>query len=167
MKGPLTIHNDIKNGRIKLQKEETIQEESLLELNKILKRTLGYKSKDQVNAIKNIKKFYDGREKLSNFIMIILEWYLSQTQCEIMFILNWSGNFVLSSNTKATILAITDTKLYVPVVALSTQDNAKSIATIKSGFKRTINWNKYIFKVSTQTPNPYWDYLINPSFRDL
>ena len=67
MKGPLTIHNDIKNGRIKLQKEETIQEESLLELNKILKRTLGYKSKDQVNAIKNIKKFYNGREKVIKF----------------------------------------------------------------------------------------------------
>ena len=38
---------------------------------------------------------------------------------------------------------ITDTKLYVSVVTLSTQDNAKLLQQIKSGFKRTINWNKY------------------------
>ena len=34
---------------------------------------------------------------------------------------------------------ITDTKLYVPVVTLSTQDNAKLLEELKSGFKRTIN----------------------------
>ena len=38
---------------------------------------------------------------------------------------------------------ITDTKLYVPVVILSTQDNAKLLQQLKSGFKRTINQNKY------------------------
>ena len=37
---------------------------------------------------------------------------------------------------------ITDTKLYVPVVTLSTQDNAKLLEQLKSGFKKTINWNK-------------------------
>ena len=45
-KRPLNIHNDIKNGRVKLRKEETIQEESLSQLNEILKGDLGYKSKD-------------------------------------------------------------------------------------------------------------------------
>ena len=39
--------------------------------------------------------------------------------------------------------SITDTKLYVPVVTLSNQDNAKLLEQLKSGFKRTINWNKY------------------------
>ena len=38
---------------------------------------------------------------------------------------------------------ITDTKLYVPVVTLSTQDNTKLIEQLKSGFKGTIIWNKY------------------------
>ena len=38
---------------------------------------------------------------------------------------------------------ITETKLYVLVVTLSTQDNAKLLQQLKSGFKRTINWNKY------------------------
>ena len=41
---------------------------------------------------------------------------------------------------------ITETKLYVPVVTLSTQDNAKLLTQLKSGFKRTINWTKYLSK---------------------
>ena len=36
-------------------------------------------------------------------------------------------------------VAITDGKLYVPVVTLSTQDNVKLLDQLKSGFKRTIN----------------------------
>ena len=46
--------------------------------------------------------------------------------------------------------SITDTKLHVPVVTLSTQDNAKVLEQLKSGFKRTINWNKYQSKLSTE-----------------
>ena len=49
-----------------------------------------------------------------------------------------------------TAFSITDTKIYIPVVTLSTQDNAKLLDQLKSGFKRTINWNKYHTKVSTE-----------------
>ena len=48
--------------------------------------------------------------------------------------------------------AITDTKLYVPVVTLSTQDNAKLLHQLKSGFKRTTNWNKFN-QVTKQSQN--------------
>ena len=41
---------------------------------------------------------------------------------------------------------ITETNLYVPVVTLSTQDNAKLLPQFKSGFKRTISWNKSLSK---------------------
>ena len=61
---------------------------------------------------------------------------------------------MLSNDTKATTVAIKDTKLYVPVVILSTQDNAKLLHQLKSGFKRKINWNKYQSKVTVQVPNP-------------
>ena len=37
---------------------------------------------------------------------------------------------------------MTDTKLYVPVVTLSTEDNVKLLKQLESGFNRTINWNK-------------------------
>ena len=38
---------------------------------------------------------------------------------------------------------ITDTKLYVPVVTLSKENDIKLLEQLKSGFKRTIKWNKY------------------------
>ena len=57
---------------------------------------------------------------------------------------------------------ITDTKLYVPGVTLST-DNAKLLQQLKSGFKRTINWNKYEAKTTQNAPKQYFDFLMEPS----
>ena len=82
-------------------------------------------------------------------------------------ILTWSVVCVLSNDTKVTTFAITDTKLYVLLLTLSTQDSTKLLRQLKSGFKRTINWNKYQSKVTIQVPNPYLDYLINPSFEGV
>ena len=59
-------------------------------------------------------------------------------------------------------LPITDTKLYVSVVTLSSKDNSKLLEQSKSHFKRTINWNRFQFKIATQTQNRYLDFLINP-----
>ena len=78
--------------------------------------------------------------------------------CEIDLILTWSKNCVISSATGETKLAITDPKLYVPVVTLSTQDNAKLLGQLRSGFKRTINWKKYQSKASTERQNQYSDF---------
>ena len=47
-----------------------------------------------------------------------------------------------------------------PVVTLSTQDNAKPLDQLKTGFKRTINWNKYQSKESPERINQYSDFLI-------
>ena len=88
--------------------------------------------------------------------------------CEINLILTWSENFVIAHNTAANqvaTFAITDTKLYVPVVTLSTQDNAKLLQQLESGFQRIINWNKHQSKVTIKVPNPYLNYLIDPSFQ--
>ena len=63
--------------------------------------------------------------------------------CEINVILTWSEKCVLANDTKAATFAITDTKLYVSVVTLSTQENAKLLQQLISGFKKTISWNKY------------------------
>ena len=62
---------------------------------------------------------------LSNFWRTL---EMSLINCEITFDLNWSENCVIVATnavTQATTFSITDTKLYVPVVTLSTQDNAK------------------------------------------
>ena len=85
---------------------------------------------------------------------------------EINLDLNWSKNCVIVAaaitHQDAT-FSITDTKLYVPVVTLLTQDNAKLLEQLKSGFKRTVKWNEYQSKISTRRPNQYLDYLIGPS----
>ena len=57
---------------------------------------------------------------------------------------------------------ITDTKRYVLVVTLSTQDNAKLIDKLKSGFKRPIHWNKYQSKITPQVQKRYLELSIDP-----
>ena len=68
---------------------------------------------------------------------------------------------------QGTTFLITDTKLYVPVVALSTEDNTKLLNQLKAGFKRTINWNKYQSEMSTERQNQYLDYLIDSKFQGV
>ena len=63
--------------------------------------------------------------------------------CEINLTLTWSENCVIFSATGATKFKITDTELFVPIVTLSTQDNAKLFEQLKSGFQTAINCNKY------------------------
>ena len=66
--------------------------------------------------------------------------------CEVNLILTWSSTCVIVSTgnaNQAATFAITDTKLYVPVVTLSTQEHTKFLQQLKSVFKRVINWNKY------------------------
>ena len=87
--------------------------------------------------------------------------------CEIYVIQNWSANSVISDTAanQDTTSAITDTKLYVPVVTLSTQGNTKLLRQLKSGFKRTINWNKYQSDPKTYAQNQYLNHLDDPSFQ--
>ena len=87
--------------------------------------------------------------------------------CEVNHILTWSKYCVISSATGKTKFKITETKLYIPVVTLSTQDNAKLLQQLKSGFKRTINWNKYESNIKTFAQNRYLNHLINPSFQGV
>ena len=88
--------------------------------------------------------------------------------CEINLILKCNANcFIVSTNVanQNTTFAITDTKLYVPVVTSSTQDNAKLLQQLKSGFKRVINWNKYLSKPELLAQNPILNHLVEPSFQ--
>ena len=90
--------------------------------------------------------------------------------CEVNLILTWSSTCVLiatSIQNQAAIFAITDTKLYVPVVTLSTQENTKFLQQLKSGFKRVINWNKYLSKSELLAQNPNLNHLVEPSFQGI
>ena len=59
--------------------------------------------------------------------------------CEVNVILAWSSTCVITNSTGAGRFAIADTKCYVPVITLSTQDNSKLLQQLKSDFKRVIN----------------------------
>ena len=83
---------------------------------------------------------------------------------EVNLILTWFAICFMVYNDIAT-FALTETKLYVPVVTLSTQDNAKLLRQLKSGFNRTINRNKYLIKPELLRRNPNFNYLVEPSLQ--
>ena len=63
--------------------------------------------------------------------------------CKVELSLKWYENCILSSAGTAATFAITDTKLYVLVVTLKIEDNAKLSELLSEGFKRSVYWNKY------------------------
>ena len=90
--------------------------------------------------------------------------------CEVELILSWSHNCVIISTGVANqnpTFTITETNLYVPIVTLSTQYDAKLLSQLKSGFKRTISWNKYLAKPELLAQNANLNNLIEPSFQGV
>ena len=63
-----------------------------------------------------------------------------------------------------TTFEITDTKLYVPAVTLSTEDDNKLLEQLKTGFTRTIKWQKYTSEMPNPTEIHNLNYLIDPTF---
>ena len=61
----------------------------------------------------------------------------------------------------------TSTKLYVPAVTLSINNNIKFLENIKQGFKRTVSWNKYYSEITTQPKNNNIDYPTDLTFRNI
>ena len=77
--------------------------------------------------------------------------------CKIDLELTWHKDCMISSADAAAnhvvSFMITDTKLYVPVVTLSTKDNTNLTKQLNEGFKRTIYWNQYVSKPFPETPH--------------
>ena len=80
--------------------------------------------------------------------------------CKIHLQLNWNNNCVIygsdtyagddNANNRETIFKITSTKVYVPIVTLSTKDNVNLIKQLNEGFKRSVYWNEYKPKKETK-----------------
>ena len=87
--------------------------------------------------------------------------------CEVSLNLIRSSTSVITNSTGAGTFEITDTKLYVPVVTLSTQYNAKLLKQLKSGFKRVVNWNKYVSKPELLAQNPNLLHFVKRSFQGV
>ena len=96
---------------------------------------------------------------------------MSLINCEINLILTWSENRVIDSTTNVAdqnaTFAITDTKQYVPVVTLSTQDNSNLLQQLDFCFKIVINWNKYLSQPELLAQNPNLNHSVEPSFQGV
>ena len=102
--------------------------------------------------------------------------------CEITLVLSWYKECVLvgkafrgppaaaanriNSPTNAK-FEINDCKLYVAVVTLSAENDNKLLEQLKSGFRITIKWNKYMSQMSNQNKNNNLNYLIDPTFSNV
>ena len=103
--------------------------------------------------------------------------------CEEEMILTWSKNCVLvdmtlraagNNNDPPAIdppteltFEIRDSKLYIPVVTLSKENDTKLLEQLKSGFERTTKWNKYRSQMTVQPQNNNLNYLIDPTFTNV
>ena len=107
----------------------------------------------------------DSNKAKENVEIVVLLKYLNNfwrrldmplINCEVSLILTWSKTCVLTSkatrnvarvdsinNPTGATFKIKDKKLYVPVVTLSAENDNKLLEQLKTGFKRTIKWNKY------------------------
>ena len=104
--------------------------------------------------------------------------------CEVELILTWFKNCVLIDkstreanyganlvifeidNPENATFKITDVQLFVPVVTLSNENDIQLLEQLKTGFKRTIKWNKYRSQMSIQPQNNL-NYLIDPTFTNV
>ena len=90
--------------------------------------------------------------------------------CDVNLTLIWSANCVIiSTNAVAQVPTFErrETSLHVPVVTLSTQDNAQLSSKLKSDFKKTISWNKYLSHPELLPQNPNLNHLIQPRFQGV
>ena len=136
------------------------------------------KSPDNNHVLENVE-FIVPLKHLSNFWRSL---DMPLINCEIELILTWPKSCVLDDMTRknanpwanppvVAILApsgaefqITDTKLYVPVVTLSKENDKKLLGQLKSGFQRTVKWNKYRSQMTIQPQNNNLNYLTDPTF---
>ena len=75
--------------------------------------------------------------------------------------------FMKLDNPENATFKITDVKLFVPVVSLSKENDIKLLEQLKTGFKRTIKWNKYRSQMIIQPQNSNLNYLIDPTFTSV
>ena len=121
----------------------------------------------QNNLTKNDVKIVVPLKHLSNFWRSL---NISLFNCEVELILTRFKNCVpiyklirevdyddpnvyQIDNPENAIFEITGTKFYVPVVTLSKENDIKPLEHLKSGFKRTIKWNKYRSQMTIQPKN--------------
>ena len=107
------------------------------------KTVLLWKTENAVNnTISSVKeaKIVVPSKYLSNFWRSL---EMPLINCKVYLELNWIENRILSNPGKSAKFEISDAKLCVPLVTLSTKDSANLAKQLKEGFKWSIYWNSY------------------------
>ena len=121
------------------------------------------------NLTKNDVKVAVPLKHLSNFWKSL---NIPLINCEVELILTFfyydadPNDYEIDNPENAT-FTITDTKLFVPVVTLSKENDIKLLEQLKSGFKRTIKWNKCRSQMTIQSQNNNFNCLIDPTFMNV
>ena len=97
--------------------------------------------------LKDQKKIVVPLKYLSNFFRSL---EMPLINCKIHLELNWSNNSVMCDQNGETKCKITNTKLYVPIVTLSTKDNVNLTKQLNERFKRSVYWNECKSKIETK-----------------
>ena len=89
--------------------------------------------------------------------------------CKIKLNLTWKKEYVLSADAGAAVFIINDTKMYVPVVTLSKEDNKDFIEQQNKGFQRSIYWNEYkTIELNSDADDNVFKYInLYPSLQDI
>ena len=103
---------------------------------------------------------------LSNFFRSL---EMPLINCKIKLNLTWKKECVLSTDAGAAVFIINDTKMYVPVVSLSKEDNKDFIEQQNKGFQRSIYWNEYKTKeINENADANVFKYInLDPSFQGV
>ena len=130
-----------------------------------------------MTLLEKTANYNDGKSFVKDAKIVVRLKYLSNfwrsleiplINCKVYLELNWIEDCILSSAGNTAKFAITDTKLHVPIVTLSTKDSANLAKQLNEGFKRSVYWNSYETKpakVIEQGKNLY--ELLNASFQGV
>ena len=118
------------------------------------------------NIAKRSVKVIVSLKYLSNFFRSL---EMPLINCKIKLNLTWKKECVLSTDDDNAVFIINDTKMYVPVVTLSKEDNKDFIEQQSKGFQRSIYWNEYKTKeINENADSNVFKYInLDPSFQDL
>ena len=122
------------------------------------------------NVAKRSVKVVVPLKYLSNFFRSL---QMPLINCKIKLNLTWKKECVLSTDASDAAFIINDTKMYVPVVTLSKEDNKGFIEQQNKGFQRSIYWNEYKTKEKNETVNDdnpaniVRDITLDPSFQGV
>ena len=154
-------YSDTSGSLWQFRRDEIEGNVDLTVYNHIPNNSSSYKYKSSLITNRNSIKIAGPLKHLSNFwrsLEILL------INCKVEFSLTWNENCILTSFAGNSTFTITDAKLYVPVVTLSIEDNARLTKLLSEGFERSVYWNKYkVTPNKTYNQNNYIRKLLHAS----